>query len=125
MLFYFYSYLGSSRVVPPALFPLVACQPGSGDKITVACLAKDFSPQTLTFQWTNAGGTAVTSVQYPFAERNNTYTEVSVIDIPKSDWDSMESFKCNINHQGSSRTVQVKSMCFSLLTHLSKCLCIL
>ncbi|KAG7243445.1 hypothetical protein INR49_011539, partial [Caranx melampygus] len=44
----------SSPAVSPTLFPLVVCQPGSGDKITVGCLANDFSPKTLTFQWTNA-----------------------------------------------------------------------
>ncbi|KAG7243670.1 hypothetical protein INR49_011227 [Caranx melampygus] len=98
----------SSPVASPTLFPLVACQPGSGDKITVGCLANDFSPKTLTFQWTNAGGAALTSAEYPPAVKNNKYTAVSLLEVFKSDWDSMKSFKCSVNHQGSSKTLQMK-----------------
>uniref|UniRef100_A0A671WUA0 Ig-like domain-containing protein n=1 Tax=Sparus aurata TaxID=8175 RepID=A0A671WUA0_SPAAU len=79
----------------PTLFSLVQCQPGSGDRITVGCLALDFSPSSLTFQWTNARGTSLNSVEYPPVEKNNKYTEVSLVELSKSDWDAMHSFNCS------------------------------
>lgn len=97
---------------PPTLFPLVQCQPGSGDKITVGCFARDFYPKSLTFQWTDASGTTLTSENYPPAEKNNKYTGVSLVKVSKSDWDSRKSFKCSVNHNGSPKNLQVQSMWF-------------
>ncbi|XP_045888241.1 uncharacterized protein LOC123958721 [Micropterus dolomieu] len=93
---------------PPTLFPLVQCQPGSGDKITVGCFARDFYPKSLTFQWTDASGTTLTSENYPPTEKNNKYTGVSLVKVSKSDWDSRKSFKCSVNHNGSPTNLQVQ-----------------
>nr|QZZ09854.1 immunoglobulin tau heavy chain secretory form [Micropterus salmoides] len=93
---------------PPTLFPLVQCQPGSGDKITVGCFARDFYPKSLTFQWTDASGTTLTSENYPLAEKNNKYTGISLVKVSKSDWDSRKSFNCSVNHNGSPKNLQVQ-----------------
>ncbi|XP_030264478.1 immunoglobulin mu heavy chain-like [Sparus aurata] len=100
---YYFDYWGkgtkvtvsSDTATAPTLFSLVQCQPGSGDRITVGCLALDFSPSSLTFQWTNARGTSLNSVEYPPVEKNNKYTEVSLVELSKSDWDAMHSFNCS------------------------------
>ncbi|XP_071330089.1 Ig heavy chain Mem5-like [Trachinotus anak] len=98
----------SGSTASPTVFPLVQCTPGTADKITVGCLAHDFFPETLTFQWTDASGTSLTSAQYPPAEKNNKYTAVSLTQVSKSDWDSRKSFRCSVTHDGSSKRVQVK-----------------
>uniref|UniRef100_A0A3Q3EJN7 Ig-like domain-containing protein n=1 Tax=Labrus bergylta TaxID=56723 RepID=A0A3Q3EJN7_9LABR len=47
----------------PTLFPVVQCGSGTGNQITVGCLAHDFIPKS-TFQWTDDSGTSLPSVQY-------------------------------------------------------------
>ncbi|XP_038594069.1 uncharacterized protein LOC119917722 [Micropterus salmoides] len=98
----------SGTPTPPTLFPLVQCQPGSGDKITVGCFARDFYPKSLTFQWTDDSGTTLTSENYPPAEKNNKYTGVSLVKVSISDWDSRKSFNCSVNHNGSPTNLQVQ-----------------
>uniref|UniRef100_A0A3Q3FIV3 Ig-like domain-containing protein n=1 Tax=Labrus bergylta TaxID=56723 RepID=A0A3Q3FIV3_9LABR len=47
----------------PTLFPVVQCGSGTGNQITVGCLAHDFIPKS-TFQWTDDSGTSLPSVQH-------------------------------------------------------------
>ncbi|XP_041813071.1 Ig heavy chain Mem5-like [Chelmon rostratus] len=100
--------VSSEPAVSPTLFPLVQCTPGPDDKISVGCLARDFFPGSLTFQWTDASGTSLTSVQYPPAEKNNKYTEVSLVQVSKSDWDSGKSFDCSVTHPGGPNSVKLR-----------------
>ncbi|KAL3053945.1 hypothetical protein OYC64_006296 [Pagothenia borchgrevinki] len=94
----------------PTLFPLVQCNPGSAETITVGCLANDFSPNSVTFQWTDASGTNLPAVQYPPTVKNNKYTGVSVISVTKSDWDLRKSFKCAVTHPGGQTSLSIKKV---------------
>uniref|UniRef100_A0A8C9YCZ3 Ig-like domain-containing protein n=1 Tax=Sander lucioperca TaxID=283035 RepID=A0A8C9YCZ3_SANLU len=101
----YFDYWGSGTevtvTVPPTLFPLVQCSPGTADRITVSCLAQDFYPKSLTFQWTDASGKSLTAaVQYPPAEKNNKYTRVSLLTASKSEWDSRRPYSCSVTHPG-------------------------
>lgn len=71
----------------------------SGDEITFGCLAYNFFPDSLTFQWTPDG--SVSSVQYPSILKGNKYTAVSLVQVPKSEWISGVTFGCAVNHNGS------------------------
>ena len=62
----------------PTLFPLVQCQSGTDNTITVGCLALDFFPSHLEFNWASTDGTSLNPVQYPSVQINNKYTKVSV-----------------------------------------------
>lgn len=79
----------------PTLFPLVQCQPGTDNTITVGCLALDFFPSHLEFNWASTHGTSLNPVQYPSVQKNNKYTKVSVVKLLKSDWDAKHSFNCS------------------------------
>lgn len=92
----------------PTLFPLVQCNPGSAETITVGCLANAFYPNSVTFQWTDASGTTLSAVQYPPTEENNKYTGVSVVKVTKSDWDSRKSFNCTVTHPGGPTSLSIK-----------------
>uniref|UniRef100_A0AAQ4QE40 Ig-like domain-containing protein n=1 Tax=Gasterosteus aculeatus aculeatus TaxID=481459 RepID=A0AAQ4QE40_GASAC len=101
-----------SETTSPTLFPLVKCEP-DGDKVTVGCLAHHNYPKSLTFQWTNACGADLTSDQYPSIMNNNKYTGVSLLKVPKSDWNLRHSFECSVTHAGGSRSVTLgKSLLF-------------
>lgn len=90
-------YYFTDQVSSPSVFPLVPCTE-SGDEITVGCLAYDFFPDSLTFQWTPDGN--VSSVQYPSVLNGNKYTAVSLVQMPKSEWLSGVSLGCSVNHNG-------------------------
>nr|AKA09825.1 immunoglobulin tau heavy chain [Trematomus bernacchii] len=94
----------------PTLFPLVQCNPGSAETITVGCLANDFSPNSVTFQWTDASGTNLPAVQYPPTVKNNKYTGISVVNVPKSDWDLRKSYKCAVTHPGGQKSLSIKKV---------------
>uniref|UniRef100_UPI0037E925F0 immunoglobulin gamma-1 heavy chain-like n=1 Tax=Semicossyphus pulcher TaxID=241346 RepID=UPI0037E925F0 len=92
---------------PPTLFPLVPCDSGTGDTITVGCMADDFYPQG-TLQWTDATGNSLTSVQYPALVKDNKYIGVSLVNVPKSDWNSFKSLNCSATHPQGPRSVKVE-----------------
>lgn len=92
-------YYFTDQVSSPSVFPLVPCTK-SGDEITVGCLAYDFFPDSLTFQWTPDG--SVSSVQYPSVLNGNKYIAFSLVQVPKSEWLSGGmSLGCAVNHNGS------------------------
>ncbi|XP_074930232.1 Ig mu chain C region membrane-bound form [Cottoperca gobio] len=98
----------TNTVASPTLFPLLQCKPGSASTVTVGCLANDFYPKSLTFQWTDASGSTLTSVQYPPTEKNNKYSGVSLLQVSKSDWDSRRSFNCSVTHSGGQTSVKLE-----------------
>lgn len=103
-----YVFCFTGTTATPTLFPLVQCNPVSGDKIAIGCLASDFYPKSLTFKWTENSGTSPTSVQYPPAQRNNgRYMGVSLVQVTKSDWNSGTSFNCSVDHGGITQSVKI------------------
>lgn len=82
----------------PSVFPLVACKELQ-DQVTIGCLAQDFSPDSLTFQWNSSSG--VSAVQYPSFLKGDKYTAVSLVQVPTSQWRSGVSFDCSVNHNGT------------------------
>ncbi|KAM7386695.1 hypothetical protein PAMA_009357 [Pampus argenteus] len=98
----------SDTVSAPSLYPVVNCASTPGDDITVGCLALDFYPNKLTMEWTDASGATVKSEQYPPVAKNNKYTQISVAQLRKSDWDSRKSLKCSVNHDGNNKELQVQ-----------------
>uniref|UniRef100_A0A3Q3G9L8 Ig-like domain-containing protein n=1 Tax=Labrus bergylta TaxID=56723 RepID=A0A3Q3G9L8_9LABR len=85
-------YLHMNRTAP-TLFPVVQCGSGTGNQITVGCLAHDFIPKS-TFQWTDDSGTSLPSVQYSTSVNDNKFTGLSLARVSKSDWGSRKSFNC-------------------------------
>uniref|UniRef100_A0A3Q2TRW5 Ig-like domain-containing protein n=1 Tax=Fundulus heteroclitus TaxID=8078 RepID=A0A3Q2TRW5_FUNHE len=55
----------SEAPVPPALVPMVWFNSASRDKVTLSCLALDFYPESLSFEWSDASGAQLDSVRYP------------------------------------------------------------
>nr|AIC33828.1 immunoglobulin Z heavy chain [Lutjanus sanguineus] len=98
----------SETTSPPVVFPMVQCSTGSDSQVTVACLAQDLSPQNATFQWTDDSGTSQTSVEYPPFQRNDKYIGISVINVPKSDWDSKKSFSCSVTQPSGSGSAKLQ-----------------
>nr|AMQ49170.1 immunoglobulin tau heavy chain secretory form [Scophthalmus maximus] len=109
----------SGAVASPTLFPLVQCKPEAEDRITVGCLAHNFSPKSITFQWTDDSGNTVASEQYPPSQTDSKYTGVSLVKVSKSDWESMKSFNCSVTHAGSPKILQVQRILPPKVTLLS------
>uniref|UniRef100_A0A3Q3G986 Ig-like domain-containing protein n=1 Tax=Labrus bergylta TaxID=56723 RepID=A0A3Q3G986_9LABR len=75
-----------SKGTAPTLFPVVQCGSGTGNQITVGCLAHDFIPKS-TFQWTDDSGTSLPSVQYSTTVNDNKFTGLTV-------------YTCEVTHKG-------------------------
>ncbi|XP_062294601.1 immunoglobulin gamma-1 heavy chain-like [Scomber scombrus] len=95
----------SGTTVSPTLFPLVQCASENNDKVTLGCLAQDFFPKSLQFQWTGGTNTPA-SVQYILGQ-NSPYKGVSVVQVSRSDAETF-SYNCSITHPGGPKSVQVK-----------------
>uniref|UniRef100_A0A667WV77 Ig-like domain-containing protein n=1 Tax=Myripristis murdjan TaxID=586833 RepID=A0A667WV77_9TELE len=67
----------SSDTVAPVVFPLTQCNSGTGEAVTVGCLASGFYPDDLTFTWKDASGKALTA--YPAVQKDCYYSAVSQI----------------------------------------------
>ncbi|XP_062421921.1 immunoglobulin gamma-1 heavy chain-like [Pungitius pungitius] len=112
--------VSSEPTASPAVFPLVMCEPECADKITLGCLAHNFFPKSLTFQWTNSSGAALTADQYPSILKNNKYTGVSLLKVTKSDWKSRSSFQCSVTHKGGSSSVTLgKKVCGPVISNIT------
>ncbi|XP_069005415.1 immunoglobulin gamma-1 heavy chain-like [Embiotoca jacksoni] len=96
--------VSSGTTSSPEVFPLIQCDSGTG-KILFGCLARDFFPKSLTFQWYNGSSNRVDSVQYTSTQDNKgTYTGVSVVHVSSSD---PMSLSCNVTHNGHTKRVEV------------------
>uniref|UniRef100_A0A3B3YVU6 Ig-like domain-containing protein n=1 Tax=Poecilia mexicana TaxID=48701 RepID=A0A3B3YVU6_9TELE len=109
----------SEPPVPPVLVPMVWFSPASGDKVTLGCLALDFYPQSLSFEWSDASGAPLDSERYPAVEANNRFTEVSLVQMSRSEA-NLKSYQCSVTHPGGTKTVNAKrASCPPKLTLLS------
>ncbi|KAI1886646.1 hypothetical protein AGOR_G00197950 [Albula goreensis] len=88
----------------PVVFPLIGCDSGSDGHITLACIAKGFAPDILTFKWTSLDGSAAVlgELQYPSVQTGDKYTAVSHVKVRKEDWDGDKKIQCTANHQAGS-----------------------
>ncbi|XP_071761472.2 uncharacterized protein LOC139916479 [Centroberyx gerrardi] len=104
--------VSSATSTRPSVFPLAQCGSGTGDMLTLGCLATGFTPASVTFAWADANGAALTDfVQYPAVERNNLYTGVSQTRVRRADWDGKKHFTCNVTHvAGDKHVIFVKQV---------------
>ncbi len=101
-----FSFLATST--PPTVFPLISCGSGTGDTVTLGCLARDFTPSSLTFTWNNKGTALTDFIQYPAEENGDSYIGVSQIQVSTQDWtDKTSWFQCAWTHPAGNGATNV------------------
>ncbi|KAF7649451.1 hypothetical protein LDENG_00141150 [Lucifuga dentata] len=100
--------VSSGKTNAPTVFPLTQCDSGTGDTVTVGCLATNFTPSPVTFKWSNNGNDLTDFIQYPSVQTGNYFTGVSQIQVKRADWNTNSTFKCTATHQGQEVTADVK-----------------
>uniref|UniRef100_A0A3B4BE06 Ig-like domain-containing protein n=1 Tax=Periophthalmus magnuspinnatus TaxID=409849 RepID=A0A3B4BE06_9GOBI len=89
----------------PTVFPVMPCNSGTGTDVTLACLATGFSPSAVSFTWTKGDVALTDSIQYPPVLKDNLYSGVSQIRIPRNDWENRASYKCKVDHAAGNKEV--------------------
>uniref|UniRef100_A0A3Q2PZE1 Ig-like domain-containing protein n=1 Tax=Fundulus heteroclitus TaxID=8078 RepID=A0A3Q2PZE1_FUNHE len=102
---------GRMAPVPPALVPMVWFNSASRDKVTLSCLALDFYPESLSFEWSDASGAQLDSVRYPAVGTNNRFTEVSLVQVSRPEA-NLKSYQCSVTHPGGTKTVNSCSIVY-------------
>ncbi|XP_078017703.1 uncharacterized protein LOC144458332 isoform X3 [Epinephelus lanceolatus] len=82
------------------------CGSGTGNTVTLGCLATSFTPSSLTYSWSIVNGAALTDfIQYPPVLKDNLYTGISQVKVRKQDWEAMKSFRCDVTHTAGNQHV--------------------
>uniref|UniRef100_A0A8C2XMA9 Ig-like domain-containing protein n=1 Tax=Cyclopterus lumpus TaxID=8103 RepID=A0A8C2XMA9_CYCLU len=104
-----------STSTKPTVFPLMQCGSGTGDTVTLGCIATGFTPSSLTFAWSRADGAALTDfIQYPPVQKDNYYTGVSQIRVSSQDWAAKNAFRCAVSHAaGDAEPPTLKVLAFT------------
>lgn len=79
------------------MFPLMECGSGTGNMVTLGCLATDFTPSSLTYSWSKSGTALTDFIQYPPTMKGQFYTGISQISVNREDWEKSD-FKCVAQH---------------------------
>ena len=90
----------------PTLFPLAPCGSGTGDMVTLGCLATEFTPGSLTFSWTKSGDD-LEDISYPPVQKGQYYMAVSQVQVSKEDWKAKKPFQCAVTHAGGNSAATV------------------
>ncbi|MBN3304930.1 HV330 protein, partial [Amia calva] len=97
--------MGQAPEVAPHVYVLLPCEEDleTAGKVTIGCLAKEFSPSFATMTWyKNVSEITADIVMYPSAELNSRYNQVSTITVSESERQEDTSYTCKASTSAQS-----------------------
>ncbi|XP_075879694.1 immunoglobulin mu heavy chain-like [Nelusetta ayraudi] len=100
----------SATPIKPSVFPLTSCDSGTGDIVTLGCLATGFSPLPVTYTWRKDGVDITDFIQYPAVLKDNFYTGVSQLRVRRQDWTAnpKPSYTCVAENTAGNGQVTIR-----------------
>lgn len=94
----------------PSVFPLTQCNSDTRDTVSLGCLAAGYTPSAVTYTWRKNGVDISDFLQYPPQLKDNLYSSVSELRVPRQEWEAKPSpeYTCLVNHTDRYKQVTIR-----------------
>ncbi|MED6277345.1 hypothetical protein CHARACLAT_012443 [Characodon lateralis] len=94
----------SAKVEKPPPPKVILLREPKGNNQILFCTVRDFLPKEISVKWTKNGENANGSTYWDAQKNGETYSALSLLEVPNSDWNSEAVFSCEVSHRGKTYT---------------------
>ncbi|MEQ2315768.1 hypothetical protein AMECASPLE_025792 [Ameca splendens] len=88
---------------PPTPKVILLREPKGNNQI-LFCTVRDFFPKEISVKWTKNGKDETGFTNWDPQKNGETYSTLSLLEVPNSDWNSEAVYSCEVSHRGKTYT---------------------